>query len=237
MATFADLMSLLLCFFVLLLAFSTMDEPAKFEMAVISLRGAFNVFEGSVEPVTIVSRPPTPPQSRTLQRIARELKRQLQVMGRDQDVELKFDQGGLRINLPSQVLFSSGSAQLQAEAEPILTEIGQLLVGMTGLFIEVRGHTDNVPLTQTTRYRDNYDLSYGRAKSVAGFLNQTVGIPMGQLEMVPKGPSEPTGTNDTVEGRQANRRVELLVRPQDATADLDVLQGQVEALTSAPAVP
>jgi chemotaxis protein MotB len=220
MTTFADLMSLLLTFFVLLLSFSTIAEPEKFEQALTSFRGAISIFQGSTSPAPVSMRPPEAARSRTIERIAREMKRRLQVLGREQEIDLKFDEGGLRISLPSQVLFDSGSAQLKSDAEPILREVSGLLGGVPGLFIEVRGYTDDRPLTTSPIYRDNYDLSYGRAKAVGGFLNQAGNISMEALELIAKGPTEPVATNESEEGRAANRRVELFVRATDPDADL-----------------
>ena len=116
MSTFADLMSLLLTFFVLLLSFSTIAEPEKFEAAMNSIRGAFSIFEGNIDPVNIRNSPPMSSKQQRIQRIATELRRKLQVMGKAEEIELKFDEGGLKINLPSQVLFGSGSALLQPDA-------------------------------------------------------------------------------------------------------------------------
>lgn len=235
MSTFADLMSLLLTFFVLLLAFSTIAEPEKFEQAMTSLRGAFNIFDGNIDPVNIQDTPPTSTRQQRIRRIASEIRRRLEVRGQENQVDLQFDEGGLKINLPSRVLFQSGSALLQPAAEPMLREIAEVLGGVAGIQIEVRGHTDNVPVGAGGVYRDNYDLSYGRAKSVTGFLTRVGQIPMTQLEMVPLGPTRPTATNDTEEGRQKNRRVELFVRADDPEADLEGLADQINQIGTEPA--
>jgi len=235
MATFADLMSLLLTFFVLLLSFSTIAEPDKFEQAMISLRGAFGVMDGASEPVRIFETTPERSGSDEMRRIARELRRRLQVRGEEQNVDLQFDENGLRINLPSQVLFSSGSAVLQAQAAPILEEVAGVLSGVSGLRIQVVGHTDNIPLTSSDTYRDNYDLSYGRAKSVTRYLFDEGGIPLENMEMVARGPDDPIATNETEEGRQRNRRVELFVRAESSRDDLGGVQEQLDEIgTTAP---
>lgn len=234
MCTFADLMSLLLTFFVLLLSFSTIAEPEKFEQALSSLRGAFSVFEGSLEPISIQPNPPTSNQSERLRRIARDLRRRLQVKGKEQEIELKFDEGGLRINLPGQILFESGSATLTAEAGPILSDVAELLGGQEGISIEVRGYTDDRPLTSSTVYRDNYDLSYGRAKQVTASLSRSGQIPMEEMEIVALGPTKPIADNATEEGRAANRRVEIYVRANETGADLSGLEEKLGEETSDP---
>ncbi len=236
MSTFADLMSLLLTFFVLLLSFSTIAEPEKFSQAMMSIRGAFSIFEGNIDPITIDGSPPTSTRQRRLQRIATEVRRKLQIMGRAQEVELKFEEGGLKITLPSQILFGSGSALLEPSAEPLLREVAEILAGVPDIQIEVRGHTDNIPVSGGGGvYRDNYDLSYGRAKSVTGFLTRMGPIPMTQIEMVPLGPTRPVATNTTPDGRAKNRRVELFVRPEGEDAPLQGIADRLQDIGAQPA--
>lgn len=234
MCTFADLMSLLLTFFVLLLSFSTIAEPEKFEQALTSLRGAFSIFEGSLEPISIQPNPPESDQRERLRRIARALREKLQVEGQEQEIEMRFDEGGLRIDLPSQVLFDSASAILRDDANPILGYVAELLAGQQGISVEVRGHTDDRPLSSSSLYRDNYDLSYGRAKSVTAALSRAGQIPMETFEIVALGPTDPIADNATEEGRSRNRRVELFIRADDPEASLEELQGRIEEGAPAP---
>lgn len=226
--TYSDLMSLLLAFFVLMVALSKTDV-SKARAALNSIRGALGMsvaqlsaLEANVPEVfPSVSAPPR------IARLARELQRRLQVRGEDQTIKLRFDaKGGLMIPLPSKMLFDTARAQLKPAAYPVLTDLGQLLSGLRGIAIEVRGFTDSRPLINTTVYKDNYDLSYARAKRVTMFLNTTAGIPLDEFEIIAQGPTHPVATNDTPEGQQANRRVEIYVR--DVTAKDDTMK----ALTS-----
>jgi len=209
--TYGDMMSLLLCFFVLLLSFSTISEEA-FNKAFMSLQGAFGVldrFDGLINPVP---RRPRKTQEE-VERMARKLQRQMQVLAKDSDVTIEFDEeGGLKISLPSEILFESASAALRPGAYTVLNELAEVLKDVPESFIEVRGHTDARPLAYSTNYRDNYDLSYMRADAVARRLNVFGGIPLNQFEIVACGPSQPMATNLTPEGQQANRRVEIYVR-------------------------
>ncbi len=211
MVTYGDMMSLLLCFFVLLLSFSTISEEA-FNKALMSLQGAFGVlnrFDALVNPVP--RRPKRVPES--IERVARELQREMQIEAKDTDVEIDFDkEGGLRISLPSEILFESGSAELRPQAYDVLDEIGAVLRDVPDSFIQVRGHTDSRPMTSSTAYRDNHHLSYARADAVTRRLNRFGKVPMDQFEIVACGPTQPVATNTTPEGRRANRRVEIYVR-------------------------
>jgi len=209
--TFSDLMSLLLTFFVLLLSFSTISEN-EFNEAMMSLQGAFGVLDRFTSVVATTPRPARQ-ASHELARTARLLRRQLQVVGKEKQVKIEFDaQGGLKISLPDSILFGPGSAELQAEAFPILRDVGETLAQLPDAFIEVRGHTDASPVGAGAEFRDNYDLSYYRAYSVADRLTTESCVPRHQFLIVAAGPNQPIATNDTATGRIANRRVEIIVR-------------------------
>ncbi|QND55225.1 OmpA family protein (plasmid) [Phyllobacterium sp. 628] len=84
----------------------------------------------------------------------------------------------------------------------------------------VIGHTDNVPIRNSVRFPSNFDLSRARAKSVSTVIGNYV--PENQIQFTGRGESEPIDTNDTEQGREANRRTEIIVtanpRPEkDAT--------------------
>lgn len=213
--TYGDMMSLLLTFFILLAAFSTLNQE-EFNKAMMSMQAALGVLELNNGMLTPAIQPPNqePETAESeLDEMAREIKKQLQVMAKDQEVSVAFDEdGGLKISLPSGLLFDRGQAQLRAEAYPVLNELGEILKDVPDAFIEVRGHTDDLPLEAGSPLGDNYELSYRRADAVARRLSQVNTVPINQFEITACGPSQPIATNDTPEGRQTNRRVELYVR-------------------------
>lgn len=232
--TFSDLMSLLLTFFVLLLSFSTISED-DFNEAMMSLQGAFGVmpkFSGVISPVPRPQQRESDQRSRT----ATRLRRQLQIEGLEKQVKVEYDAlGGIKISVPNSVLFDAGSATLRPEAFPVLGSIGEVLSGLPDTFIEVRGHTDALPLTGTGRFRDNYDLSYFRAHTVAERIMTDGRVPMEQFEITACGPSQPMATNDTEEGRRTNRRVEIYVRGLVDTGRMDALRDGSGAALGPPA--
>ncbi|MFM1918543.1 MAG: hypothetical protein RLZZ303_177 [Candidatus Hydrogenedentota bacterium] len=209
--TFSDLMSLLLTFFVLLLSFSTIQEE-EFNEAMMSLQGALGILPQFSSVVSPMQRNQRRQQDES-ERAARQLKRMLQVKGLERQVKIEYDaKGGIKISLPNAILFPPGSAVLSADAYALLDDVAEVLAQMPETFIEVRGHTDATPLTATTQFRDNYDLSYFRSHAVAERLRSGGGIPEEQFEIIACGPSQPIASNDTEEGRVTNRRVELYVR-------------------------
>ena len=230
--TYGDMMSLLLCFFVLLLSFSTISEEA-FNQALMSLQGAFGVLPRFDSLFNPVPRQPKEAQE-AMERMARKLKRQMQVMGKDTDIDVQFDlEGGLKINLPNKILFESGNANLKPDAYAILNEVAEVLRDVPDSFIEVRGHTDARPMSRSTEYRDNYDLSYGRADAVVRRLNTFGNIPMNQFEIVACGPSRPIATNTTADGQRANRRVEIFVRGAFNRDRIEEWRNKVDAMEEA----
>lgn len=122
---------------------------------------------------------------------------------------------GDRFVFQSEVLFSSGSADLNPEGEG---EMAKLATAITDLareipddinwVLRVDGHTDNVPLSGTGRYADNWELSSGRATSVVKFLIDQ-GVPANRLVAAGFGEFQPIEEGNSVEARATNRRIEL----------------------------
>jgi chemotaxis protein MotB len=233
MVTYGDLMGLLLTFFVLLLSFSVISEN-DFNAAANSLQHAFGVLPGNISLIPMDHLPQR--VSPRNERIARIMRERLQVMGRDEDIKVEYDkQGGLKISLPSEILFESASADMAPAAYEVLGLVAQVLSGVPEAYIEVRGHTDSRPLTTASRYRDNYDLSFARADTVARHV-QTVGaIPLERFEIIACGAGQPVASNAVPEGRQQNRRVEVYVRGEFTEEELRDMRGQLGPTAEPPA--
>lgn len=234
--TFGDMMSLLLCFFVLLLSFSVISEE-EFTQAAASIRSAFGLLPLQMAIVPIEMQPEAgheshKERSEDAENVARRIRQRLQKLGMQRDIEVSYDRdGGIKISLPDTVLFDSGQAQLVPEAYPVLNEMAALLGDIAaGAFIEVRGHTDDRPVASTNQFRDNFDLSYQRAYSVARQLSVAGSIPQDQLEIVAVGAAEPIATNTTEAGRSANRRVDIHVRGLFTRDKVRDLEQQIRAL-------
>lgn len=232
MCTFADLMSLLLCFFVLLLSFSTMSEE-KFERAMASLHGAFSIFPKNtsiMNPMPKVTRR----TQRSVEKAARRLQRRMQMRDKQNDVRVEFDkQGGLKIVLANKVLFDTAMANLKQDAFGVLSDLADVLGDFPTAKYEVRGHSDSRPLRGHAKYRDNHDLSWARADSVARFIAGTGSMALDNLEITGCGPGQPIALNDTPEGMQANRRVEIHVRGLTDDTEIGKLQEELDTGTDA----
>ncbi len=214
----------------LLLSFSTISEE-KFNKAMMSLQGAFGVlpkFSGVISPM------PRPPKEANEENEAkvRQLMREMQVAGREQQVLIEYDAvGGLKISLPNAAVFDVGSSTLKTEAYPILQDIAGVLADLPGSFIEVRGYTDSQPISSSQQFPDNFVLSFFRAKAVVERLSDPGGVPMSQFEIIGLGPNQPLAPNNTQAGRRANRRVEIFVRGLVEKSKIESLRERVPGIS------
>ena len=115
------------------------------------------------------------------------------------------------ITLSEQGSFQSGSAGLEQSFYEVLDRVGASLAGVSGL-VEVEGHTDDIPLAFGGRYRDNWDLSSARASRVADYLLQQGFLMPGSVIVEGHSDTKPVASNDTLDGRAMNRRIEVIVR-------------------------
>ncbi|MES0824414.1 peptidoglycan -binding protein [Ruegeria sp. SCP11] len=134
------------------------------------------------------------------------------VLGNEEGVRIEGD----RFVFSSEVLFDTGSAVLSPDGQQEVAKVANILRGVAaeipeGLnwVIRVDGHTDNVPLAGSGRYRDNWELSQGRALSVVRYMVEALGIPPSRLAANGFGEFQPVNPADTPEARAQNRRIEL----------------------------
>ncbi|NDA08635.1 MAG: flagellar motor protein MotB [Alphaproteobacteria bacterium] len=122
------------------------------------------------------------------------------------DVERTDDK--VIITVGSGGAFPSGSAALTPQAKQIMEKIAGASADSKGK-IKVSGHTDNVPLVFGSNFRDNWDLAAARSASVVQALEDTGAVSAGRLEAISFGETQPLESNDTAEGRNKNRRIEI----------------------------
>ncbi len=142
------------------------------------------------------------------QRLAQEIK--------DSQVRLQMMEKGLVITFVADVLFDSGKAKIKSEAAPSLDKVAKVLKeNVPELTVGVEGHTDNQPI-KYSGWKSNWELSSARALSVLHFLVDNSGISPDRLSAIGYGEYRPVASNDTKEGRQLNRRVEIVILPRAA---------------------
>ncbi len=132
----------------------------------------------------------------------------------------------LSVNLVEKVLFDSGRAEVKAQGEAVLKKVGAILGEVKDKEIRIEGYTDNVPIGENLRKRfpSNWELSTQRATNVLRFLEEQGGVAGTRLSAVGYGPFRPVADNQTPEGRSQNRRIEIVLVPQDVKEVLKELQ-------------
>jgi len=146
----------------------------------------------------------------TMKDLERRLKREID----DKQVSLQMAEKGLVITFVAEVLFDSGKADVKKEADPILGKVAKVIRRkVSDRDIGIEGHTDNVPITYSG-WKSNWELSTARATSVLHNLIDNGGLEPEKLSAIGYGEYRPIASNDTDEGRQLNRRVEVVILPK-----------------------
>jgi chemotaxis protein MotB len=142
-------------------------------------------------------------------------------------LRIKIVDGRMVLELPTDILFASGSATLSSEGEAALQEVGAVLAEMRDRSFQVEGHTDNVPI-DTRRFANNWELAAARALGVRATL-ESAGMKPEQLSAASFGATRPVADNASAAGKAANRRIEIVLVP-----DLSSLPGaeDLEALSA-----
>ena len=124
--------------------------------------------------------------------------------------QVERDGDSIIIRLGQQDSFRSGSADLQDSFASTLSSVGDVL-GETGGMIRVEGHTDDVPIAFSERFKSNWDLSSARSASVANYLLNNTPVEPGRVTITGFADSQPIADNTTADGRAKNRRIEVIV--------------------------
>ena len=111
------------------------------------------------------------------------------------------------------LLFDSGSAKIKDSAEVTLEKVAKILEAYAGGTIEIEGHTDNVPISNS-QFKNNDELSDARALSVFEYLRDNAELDPALIKHTGRGDYVPIADNGTPEGRQLNRRVEIRIYNQ-----------------------
>jgi len=131
--------------------------------------------------------------------------------------KLEEIQGQLKVTCMDTILFDLGKANIRPEGKEVLDKIATVLLqDKTGRTISVEGHCDNIPISPAHwhLFRTNWELSTARALAVVHYFQDSHQIDPGLLSAVGYGEHRPVAPNDTPEGRQKNRRVEIVLEPE-----------------------
>lgn len=152
----------------------------------------------------------------------------------DKQVRLEMAEKGLVITFVADVLFDSGKAKIKTEALGSLDKVARVLTeNLADFSIGIEGHTDNQPI-KYSGWKSNWELSTSRALSVLHYLTDDKGISGERVSAIGYGEYHPVASNDTKEGMQLNRRVEIVVLPRIAKVGKQEQPGSSEQLLKEP---
>jgi len=226
MATFGDMMSLLLCFFVLLLSFANLDV-VKFRDMLGSMKDAFGVqtqtagefAAHSTAPIELVEtekksvieldpQAVPPPKAKMDEELLEKVEKFIGASGLDGVVEAVPGERGVTIRTKGTLMFETASDTLRLEAAPVLNEIAQLAVRYD-YQIAVEGHTDDVPI-HTERFPSNWELSAARAVAGARYLIERGGVGPERVSATGRAHTRPLTRDATPQAKAKNRRLEFV---------------------------
>jgi chemotaxis protein MotB len=229
LVSWADFMTLLFAFFVVMYAVSRVDND-RVAQAEQSVRWAMHMEgEGGVTKMPLFRGPPSDggtliatdgggaiaiTQEEFIESVRRRVENRVRpfVMQKDKGpavVRVLVEGDRVTVRLAAAEFFDPGQAVLRPQALPILDAIAAELVPL-GRPLQVEGHTDDLPV-QGTRFRDNWELSASRAATVVSYLHGAHGAPPGLLSAVGRADTRPFATGGDDAARELNRRVELVL--------------------------
>ena len=222
MVTFSDLATLLLTFFVLLLSMSSMDDK--------SLKSLFTNFTSACGILNFkeygeIYRP----KEVLIEGIYQRLKDTLVIKRADDPAEIPSEasetflketggqvvmetvENGFKMVFGHRLMFESGDAEIKEEMKTVLEQVAKF-INASSFQIYIDGHTDDVPLGSNNKYGSNDDLSLARAYNVMEYLINEQGIDPDDIAIAGYGGNHPVNSNDTLVGRNNNRRVEMIFK-------------------------
>ncbi|PMC35251.1 flagellar motor protein MotB [Bacillus sp. UMB0899] len=229
---YADLLTLLLALFIVLFAMSSVDAQ-KFQQIARSLNAAFT---GGT---SVLEYPSPTPEAQTeqlnmdkeqseenieeaqkrieqqnLQKVQDKINTYIKENNLESNLQTTLTDEGLMITILNDIFFDSGSADIRSKDVHLAREISELLVMNPPRNIIVSGHTDNVPINNSD-FDSNWHLSVMRAVNFMKILIENDKLDAKAFSAKGFGEYKPVASNDTKEGRQKNRRVEVLVLPYE----------------------
>lgn len=210
---------ILLCFFIMLSSFSTMQQ-ARVMSFVRSFVDAVSIMSGGVKPGAgaVVLNPSAPmvEAKHEMATLMNDLKKLAQEENLKSEVLFQRIPKGLAMRLNDSALFDLGAAEVSSGAVKLLRSIGDI-IAKTDYQVRIEGHTDDLPI-RTVRYPSNWELSTARAVNVLRHLQTLSKIPPQRLSAVGFGQHRPIFPNDNPSHRARNRRVEIIFLRLDPPA-------------------
>lgn len=227
LVSYADFITLLFAFFVVLFSSSQVDKHKVGALAT-AIQAAFQdmgVFSGQTSQTPLSGQGAVLPTARvfneapmvaSMLKLEKDLTEALNPEIRREEIALRVGKDGLVVSLREMGFFESGQAQVKLKSEPSLARLAKILA--SGPYdIRVEGHTDNVPI-HSGRFASNWELSAARATSVVRLFVENYHFSPARISAAGYAEFHPVTSNETPQGRTLNRRVDIVVlTPRNST--------------------
>jgi chemotaxis protein MotB len=140
-----------------------------------------------------------------------EVVKQLSAEVQSGNLQIKQYKNMMTVDVAEKLFFDSGKATLKKSGQDVLLKVADAISGYPDKIIRVVGHTDSVALSKNAAFATNWELSVARATNVVRFLQDKCHIAPERLIAAGRGPYQPVADNSTPEGRQKNRRIEIML--------------------------
>lgn len=208
MITYGDMVTLVLCFFIALFAFSTIDKQKYVQIAQ-SLRGALSGGEGVFRGQVSTSDTNFNRYNQMFNQMYQELRRIIDNEELRGKAEITITERGITISFKEKLFFKIGSADILPEAFPILEQVGNVLKERA-YPLRIEGHTCDLPIN-SVQFPSNWELSAIRAVRVSKHLINKVGYRPELISIAGYGEYQPLVPNINEENRAKNRRVDIVI--------------------------
>jgi len=230
LTTYSDLVTNLLCLFVLLFSFATVDDE-KFEQLAKSLQSSFlEMSDGAMylenngqalvsliadynavgAQSSVVRNSEVSEEDMALEDFKESVRQTISELQLDEYVSIIDETEEVTLRFNSLILFDSGSAEIKDSGKEVLKQLGDFLAKLDSEIL-IQGHTDNLPIN-TPMFPSNWELSTKRATNVVKFLIDNCGVDPAKITPTGNAEFRPVAPNDTEENRQKNRRIDIVVK-------------------------
>ncbi|MEY8415758.1 OmpA/MotB family protein [Tissierella praeacuta] len=213
LTTYSDLVTLLLCFFILLFSFSNVDAE-KFRSIMASFQGGSGVLEGGTSlDIPINTIEDYMDIEADLKSLIEHLDEYAETLGLGERLEIKPEERGIVIRFMDNVLFDSGSAEIKPGSLDILKSVAEMLnrEEFSNRQIKVEGHTDSDQIIRSSKFPTNWELSSARATNVLRYLVEVENIEGNRVSSSGYSYYRPILPNDSPENKAKNRRVDIVI--------------------------
>jgi len=226
--TYADFITLLMIFFIVLYTFTPGVEKSKFEAII----GAFKGKRGVLKYDSVFSDEMLDIKVQRAKNWE-QLQRMIDEKNLGDQIQIDLMPDGVRIILGESITFKTYSAQLIPQAEDILQNVTNAIIDYNEEEldqIEIHGHTDSRPVKKNaTKYKSNWELGAARAISVLQFMIANTTLPSSYFQAATYGQFQPIANNKTTEGMRRNRRVEIHIK-YEAPGEADTKEDKIKRL-------